>query len=370
MNAYVSGTLKTPLHNLLNAHYNLGMQDVLDGMLDPNADKCVVEPVNPEAFQGRMWLLAGSQLLFKFEPFLTGALEDQSLKDSNVKSLGMINYILNKLAEAHSFDVVVIDLSPSNSSINQVAALSSDYLLPPCNASLYSCGSVNGFLENVLPQWLSFHKRLAEKQWSDEWSNSENGKRLAPFRLPATPPVLLPILVNNYGMEKSADNLGKRSEKKQKVEPHIRFQPSQFIYTILDYLDELHQARKISMGKGPAEPGEIRFRTHNGRMVLPFCPSAPVSIAATEALGRPFVEITLEQFSNFYGFEPDEFNDQVIKLSRQAKIVKQLVQNGLLDSLDVTANDTFDREVKQMRVRYQSFARFLLKNVFPERRRD
>jgi cellulose biosynthesis protein BcsQ len=46
---------------------------------------------------------------------------------------------MNTLANKHAFDVIIVDLSPSNSALNEISALSCNYILPPCNASLYSC---------------------------------------------------------------------------------------------------------------------------------------------------------------------------------------------------------------------------------------
>ena len=62
------------------------------------------------------------------------------MADKNVKPIGIISYIMNTLANKHAFDVIIVDLSPSNASaLNEISALSCNYILPPCNASLYSC---------------------------------------------------------------------------------------------------------------------------------------------------------------------------------------------------------------------------------------
>ena len=109
------------------------------------------------------------------------------MADKNVKPIGIISYIMNTLANKHAFDVIIVDLSPSNSALNEISALSCNYILPPCNASLYSCGSIYGLFETVLPGpagWLGAQKRFAEKQWDPRWEKSDIGKPPASVSAP------------------------------------------------------------------------------------------------------------------------------------------------------------------------------------------
>mmetsp|Transcript_28373 Transcript_28373/g.42754 ORF Transcript_28373/g.42754 Transcript_28373/m.42754 type:complete len:111 (+) Transcript_28373:1-333(+) len=108
----------------------------------------------------------------------------------------------------------------------------------------------------------------------------------------------------------------------------------------------------------------IKFRTNHGREVIAFVPSVPVSIAATEALGRPFVEITLAQFAEFYEFNPDEMKTEQNKLKR-TKMLKKMMELGLLDALDINANDVFTREVELVKKRFESLADWLVQDVMP-----
>ena len=374
MSAFVSDMLKTPLYKMLNAHFTLTKQDKLDELLN---DATSISECNPDFFEGKLWLLKGSQLIFKFERDITAALEDQSLADKNVKPIGIINYILNKLADKHNFDVIILDVSPSNSSLNQISALSCDYILPPCNASLYSCGSIYGLFETVLPGkegWLGAQKRFADKQWEPNWEQSEEGQELIPFRLPKKPPTLLPILVTNYGMEAptSAELLSRkrRAPGSDLNARTVRFQPSQFVYTLESYLKNCTTIKREAGTSAPGPPSPsrrtstIELRANCGREAIAFCPSVPVSIAATEALGRPFVEITLEQFSDFYGFDKDEMKTSQKALKERSALLKKLMEYNLLDSLADNANDVFTREVSLVRERYESLAAWLANDVF------
>ena len=96
-----------------------------------------------------------------------------------MKPIGIINYILNKLADKHNFDVIILDVSPSNSSLNQISALSCDYILPPCNASLYSCGSIYGLFETVLPGkegWLGARRPFPASSGSQTGSRARRAR--------------------------------------------------------------------------------------------------------------------------------------------------------------------------------------------------
>ena len=91
------------------------------------------------------------------------------------------------------------------------------------------------------------------------------------------------------------------------IEEIIRFQPSQFLYTLQDYLAN---CKCIKGNAGDGNDGDealITLKKNCGRSFIPFCPAAPVSIAATEALGRPFVEITMDHFCQFYEYTPDSY---------------------------------------------------------------
>jgi hypothetical protein len=232
-----------------------------------------------------------------------------------------------------------------------------------------------GLLEAVLPgedEWFGFHACLANKHWDGVWESTAVGVRLLPFRLPREPPQLLPILVNNYGLQAATDsfNTGPSSSKRPRTEgepnkpvKRVHFQPSQFVYTLMTYLqvcDEIERSSGQCASSSALTVPKIRFRSNRGRVVIPFCPSVPVSIAVTEALSRPFAEIALGEFAKFYRFDPTECDVARRKMERRS-----IMQSGALDTLDINANEVFTREVELAKRRYLCLAEWLIKSVFP-----
>lgn len=248
-----------------------------------------IKAKNAEKFGDKLWLLEGSPLLHEFEAEIARAFGEPKNQQS-FKSFGVFSYLMTRLTELHNFDVILIDVSPSNSALNQAAALSCDYILPPCIASVYSCGSVYGLLTSVLtgPKgWLKRHERIAEAQWDRQ---NEPTERLKPWRLPAKPPKLLPILGNNY----SVDEPGR-----------VSFSDSQFLYTISQYVNEACPyivGSKVSPRADWAGK-QVEFEPNHGRKVIAFVPKTQHAVAAGEEMGRPMVELTEEQFIDFYGEE-------------------------------------------------------------------
>ena len=180
--------------------------------------------------------------------------------------------------------------------------------------------------------------------------------------------------MTNYGMEAptSAELLSRkrRAPGSDLNARTVRFQPSQFVYTLENYLKSCTTIKREAGTSAPGPPSPsrrtstIELRANCGREAIAFCPSVPVSIAATEALGRPFVEITLEQFSDFYGFDKDEMKTSQKALKERSALLKKLMEYNLLDSLADNANDVFTREVSLVRERYESLAAWLANDVF------
>ena len=142
--------------------------------MDP-IGRVLLQNIDPDVFGDKLWLLEGSPLLQEYEPSICEALQRYE-HQRNFRAYGIFAYIMTQLAELHELDAILVDVSPSNSAINQVslrrgfgsklwthrwvvcfartlsqiAAISCNYMLPPCSASLYSCGSLYGLLTSVL----------------------------------------------------------------------------------------------------------------------------------------------------------------------------------------------------------------------------
>ena len=113
-------------------------------------------------FGDNFWVLEGDPHIAEFEVQLANAFRDYT-QMGMIKHIGLISYLMEMFTQLLGFDAIVIDCSPHNSALNKAAALACDYILPPCMASLYSAGSVEGMLSSVLPGdngWLGLHEKI------------------------------------------------------------------------------------------------------------------------------------------------------------------------------------------------------------------
>ena len=365
MSDFVGTQLKTPLYHMMDSLCNKFDGNKLEKQLDNNNIDEVLTACNPDQFGDRLWLLKGSPLLSEFEAEFSRALgpRDETPSGKHFRMIGIFSFIINKLVAKHGFDIVFIDVSPSNSSLNEVAALSCDYILPPCQASLYSCGSVYGLLTSVLPGeggWFGKHERISKKQWSGGLDDDD----LAPeWRLPKDQPKLLPILITNYEREV----LQADAEKKQ-----IRFAPSQFFFTLRKYVAECPYVEGGAKAEVTFKGPKVVFERNYGRAVLPFAPSVPVSIAGSEAMGRPFVELELKHFEEFFGFAPEEADTETQQAGepaskkrkaagkRKGKRISSAAKKALLEVGEEGANAVFKCEVQMMKERFTFLAKWLI----------
>jgi chromosome partitioning protein len=71
---------------------------------------------------------------------------------------GSFNYLIEKTAEAHSVDYVIIDMNPSLSAINQALLISSDYFIVPAAPDNFSAMAIRS-LSRTLPKWEKWTKK-------------------------------------------------------------------------------------------------------------------------------------------------------------------------------------------------------------------
>lgn len=111
------------------------------------------------------------------------------------------------------------------------------------------------------------------------------------------------------------------------------------------------------------------FESNHGRKVIPFCPSVPVSIPASEALGRPFVQLKLRHFTEFYNFPSSsdgaaassgaESTRPGNKRKRGARTPPKAVRELMWllgEASSDSADQVFVREVELVKQRYVSLA--------------
>lgn len=102
--------------------------------------------------QSNLFLLPGHVGLSEYEVTL-GIAQELSGSLQALKNLpGAINDLLNKTAIKFKADYILIDMSPSLSSINQNLLMISDFFLVPTTADFFSVMAIDS-LAKILPKW-------------------------------------------------------------------------------------------------------------------------------------------------------------------------------------------------------------------------
>lgn len=330
MDALVSQD-RSPLYQMMHALYaeqeankvRIKIATMREGMLH----RISVDENDYSEFGHNFYILEGDPMIAQFETEIAHAFNNFG-SQGQLKSYGLFAHMMELFAEILHFDVIMVDCSPSNSAINKAAALACDYILPPCLAALYSAGSVHGLLTSVLPGeegWLGLHQKITEK-WRDPARGNEPRAAyaaLSAWLLPKNPPALLPITVTNYAMGLESDvhvketprrgrGHGRRSKSTSSDgSPQVMKQShSQFVYTINHFVNQdcrYIQGHPDGPPDAPFSGPLVRFRENDGRRVLRFAPSVPVSMPVAEQVGRSYVELTEYDFLEYYFFDSPLF---------------------------------------------------------------
>lgn len=125
----------------------------------------LIEPVNCFEIENRenLYLLPGNIKFAEYDITLGMA---QTISDSLVtlQNLpGAINYLLDVTAKKYDADYILIDMSPSLSSINQNLFMISDYFIIPTAPDYFSVMALDS-LSDVLPKWHKQSLRLQENE--------------------------------------------------------------------------------------------------------------------------------------------------------------------------------------------------------------
>lgn len=125
----------------------------------------LIEPVNCFELEDRenLYLLPGNIKFAEYDITLGMA---QTISDSLVtlQNLpGAINYLLDVTAKKYNADYILIDMSPSLSSINQNLFMISDYFIIPTVPDYFSVMALDS-LSEVLPQWYNQSSRLQSNE--------------------------------------------------------------------------------------------------------------------------------------------------------------------------------------------------------------
>lgn len=148
-----------------------------------------IEAVDCIPVQGQegLFLLPGHVGFAEYEVTL-GIAQELSGSIQALKNLpGSINDLLEKTATKFNADYILIDMSPSLSSINQNLLMISDFFLVPTTADFFSVMAIDS-LAKVLPKWYAWAKSASSLQILKE----------ANYPFPDVNLHFLGIIVQNY----------------------------------------------------------------------------------------------------------------------------------------------------------------------------
>lgn len=161
----------------------------------------LIEPVNCFEIENRenLYLLPGNIKFAEYDITLGMA---QTISDAIVtlKNLpGSINYLLDKTAEKYDADYILIDMSPSLSSINQNLFMICDYFIIPSSPDYFSVMALDS-LSNVLPKWYKQSLKLQENEILQD----------AEYKFPNKTPKFLGNIIQNFNVRSNEPTLGFR----------------------------------------------------------------------------------------------------------------------------------------------------------------
>lgn len=122
------------------------------------AVQCVPVTDNPNLF-----LLPGHIGLSEYEVTL-GIAQELSGSIQTLQNLpGSLSFLLSRTADSIDADIVLVDMNPSLSSINQNLLMTSDFFIVPSSPDYFSVMAIDS-LTGVLPRWRAWARQAASLQ--------------------------------------------------------------------------------------------------------------------------------------------------------------------------------------------------------------
>jgi cellulose biosynthesis protein BcsQ len=141
----------------------------------------------PVEQQSGLYLLPGHIRLAEYEVTL-GIAQELSGSIQTLQNLpGSIPYLLETTAKKFGADYVLIDMSPSLSSINQNLLMTSDYFIVPASPDYFSLMAIDS-LTTILPNWWNWAQKARDLKILRE----------ATYPFPQTIPRFLGTIVQKY----------------------------------------------------------------------------------------------------------------------------------------------------------------------------
>ena len=158
-----------------------------------------IEAVDCVPVDGRegLFLLPGHIGISEYEVTLGIAQELSATLQALQNLPGSISYLLTATAERHDADVILIDLNPSLSSINQNLLMSSDFFIVPTSPDYFSLMAIESLVK-VLPRW---------NKWSERAKTSPILAD-ATYPYPKKTPRLLGTVIQKFRPRRGAPTIG------------------------------------------------------------------------------------------------------------------------------------------------------------------
>ena len=187
----------TELEDFYNSKNNNNIKDGLAPAFESRPS--AIEAVNCVTIDGPecLFLLPGHIRLAEYEVTL-GMAQQISATIITLQNLpGAINYLINKTAEKYEVEYVLIDMSPSLSSINQNLLMISDFFIVPASPDYYSVMAIDS-LTTILYNWNKWSRRIQDMDIIKE----------AVYPFPEVMPKLLGTIIQNYRIKSGRPSKG------------------------------------------------------------------------------------------------------------------------------------------------------------------
>jgi cellulose biosynthesis protein BcsQ len=151
-----------------------------------------------------LFLLPGNIGLAEYDVMLGMAQQNSSAILTLQNLPGAINYLLNKTAEKYEAEYILIDMSPSLSSINQNLLMISDFFIVPTTPDYYSLMAIDSIILAIDSLAMIFDK------W-DKWSKRIQGMDMSKesvYPFPEVTPKLLGTIIQKFHLRSDRPSKG------------------------------------------------------------------------------------------------------------------------------------------------------------------
>ncbi len=196
----ILGYNKTELELFYQKH---GVNNLRDGLAPAfESQPKLIDPVECIEVQGRpgLFLLPGHINLAEYEITL-GISQQLTGTIGTLRNLpGAAHFLFQETAKKYKADYVILDMSPSVSSINQNFLMTSDYFIVPTSPDYFSVMAIDS-LRSIIPRWNSWS---VAAQKMDVFTG-------ATYPYPKKTPIFLGVIIQKYRLRS-----GKASQAFQK----------------------------------------------------------------------------------------------------------------------------------------------------------